>query len=354
MSIGDPFYVNSDDVEYLLGIVRDGLSRPSGQDPTIGAIRRLADLGDRTAISLFHQALNHSNVTVKVDAALALHRLNEEAGLKALIFFASEDKSSINAIRAMAKTNDPRARDFLLQLKTSSGSKLQMFNGDMMPLGKIIDEVLGVEVSNGNRLYIYKNNQQYGPYDESAVLEWLRNGQCALSDLAIQERMNDWQPLGMMFPVPITTSADLAMEMELFDSRAEELQDLYNQAEQAGKHRSRQLMEKHRQKLQVLERQVYSLKHQFPNSDDVAIMECFLYVRCSGLPMADDNWNGALHFLHRSISVIDTPNARLIRASVYLKLNRQDLALQDLNHILVNPVEDEELYFAARQMKDDL
>jgi GYF domain 2 len=49
-------------------------------------------------------------------------------------------------------------------------------------------------------IYLYKNNQQYGPYDEAAVLEWLRTGRCSLGDLAYREGMTQWQPLKVLFP----------------------------------------------------------------------------------------------------------------------------------------------------------
>lgn len=45
-------------------------------------------------------------------------------------------------------------------------------------------------------LYIYKNNQQLGPYEEAFVIEGLQNGQFSSSDLAIQQDMTEWQPLG--------------------------------------------------------------------------------------------------------------------------------------------------------------
>ena len=49
------------------------------------------------------------------------------------------------------------------------------------------------------KIYINKNNQQSGPFEEGQVLEMLRNGQLSAHDLAIREGDKDWQPLGSAF-----------------------------------------------------------------------------------------------------------------------------------------------------------
>lgn len=49
-------------------------------------------------------------------------------------------------------------------------------------------------------IYISKNNQQTGPFDETKVLEMLRSGQLSPNDLAIRQGGNQWQKLGEMFP----------------------------------------------------------------------------------------------------------------------------------------------------------
>lgn len=114
MSFRDPFYINSNDVEGLIALVAERLGQKSGQDPTIGAIRRLADLKDRRAIPVLRQALGHPNVTVKTDAALALHKFGEAAGLDALIsWLYSEERLSQRAASVLAKIDDPRATEAL-------------------------------------------------------------------------------------------------------------------------------------------------------------------------------------------------------------------------------------------------
>ena len=49
-------------------------------------------------------------------------------------------------------------------------------------------------------IYIYKNNQQAGPFEESKVLEWLANGQLSPDDMAVKQGDKDWKPLKVLFP----------------------------------------------------------------------------------------------------------------------------------------------------------
>jgi hypothetical protein len=49
-------------------------------------------------------------------------------------------------------------------------------------------------------IYIYKNNQQSGPYEEHLVLDQLRSGLLKPEDMAIRQGDTQWQPLRTMFP----------------------------------------------------------------------------------------------------------------------------------------------------------
>ena len=49
-------------------------------------------------------------------------------------------------------------------------------------------------------IYISKNNQQTGPFDESKVMEMLGSGQLSPDDFAIRQGAAQWQKLGEMFP----------------------------------------------------------------------------------------------------------------------------------------------------------
>jgi hypothetical protein len=49
-------------------------------------------------------------------------------------------------------------------------------------------------------IYITKNNQQSGPFEDSKVLEMLAGGQLSPDDFAIRQGGSQWQKLGEMFP----------------------------------------------------------------------------------------------------------------------------------------------------------
>lgn len=50
-------------------------------------------------------------------------------------------------------------------------------------------------ISSG-KIYLYKNNSQFGPYNESEVMELLQSNQFTLNNLACREGMSEWKPLG--------------------------------------------------------------------------------------------------------------------------------------------------------------
>ena len=49
-------------------------------------------------------------------------------------------------------------------------------------------------------VYVYRNNQQQGPYEEAAVAEGLRSGSLSPDDLACFVGSDRWAPLGSLFP----------------------------------------------------------------------------------------------------------------------------------------------------------
>lgn len=49
-------------------------------------------------------------------------------------------------------------------------------------------------------IFIHKNGQQWGPYEEQQVLAGLHDGTWSLSDAAWREGMAAWQPLGVLYP----------------------------------------------------------------------------------------------------------------------------------------------------------
>ncbi len=56
------------------------------------------------------------------------------------------------------------------------------------------------------QIYINKNGQQHGPFDEAKILEMLRKGQLSPNDFGIKDGQQNWQKLGEMFPQPKQTA----------------------------------------------------------------------------------------------------------------------------------------------------
>jgi hypothetical protein len=52
--------------------------------------------------------------------------------------------------------------------------------------------------------YITKNGQQYGPYSDSEVAEYLKTGQISENDFAWQEGLPEWVPLSQLFAVQLS------------------------------------------------------------------------------------------------------------------------------------------------------
>ena len=50
------------------------------------------------------------------------------------------------------------------------------------------------------QIYVSKNNQQLGPFEESKVLEMLGSGELSPNDQAIRQGGSEWQKLGDLFP----------------------------------------------------------------------------------------------------------------------------------------------------------
>ncbi len=57
------------------------------------------------------------------------------------------------------------------------------------------------------QIFINKNGQQLGPFEEEKVLEMLRNGQLLPNDFGIKQGQQSWQKLGEMFPQPIQSAS---------------------------------------------------------------------------------------------------------------------------------------------------
>ena len=59
------------------------------------------------------------------------------------------------------------------------------------------------------QVFINKNGQQLGPFEEQQVAEMLRNGQLSPNDSGFKQGQQQWQPLSTMFS-NAGTAANLA------------------------------------------------------------------------------------------------------------------------------------------------
>jgi uncharacterized protein with PQ loop repeat len=61
----------------------------------------------------------------------------------------------------------------------------------------------------------------------------------------------------------------------------------------------------------------------------------------------------AIRLLEQSISIFDTPGARLAKAHIFHSLKQNETALQELSYIIAN-FQDDDTYLPARQLKDEI
>jgi hypothetical protein len=231
------------------------------------------------------------------------------------------------------------------------------------------------------QLYIYKNNQQYGPYQEQAVISWLQNGHLSFDDLACTFGMNKWSPLYRLLKPQ--HNADYDMELALLERYFQEAQNFMSKfmAEDSVM-ASDQMQSEVQRKIGLFEKQLRFFKIQFLDSDEWRYYESELYVfrafltafsvgflrrtaATSGLLVGittgllanqqeRNNMMQALALLDKALELYDSPSTRMLKVDFYLALNQKAQALQELNYVISNFPNHKEAYLAARQKRDEL
>lgn len=85
-------------------------------------------------------------------------------------------------------------------------------------------------------LYLYKNNQRFGPYEDARVLEMLGSGQVSPNDLGIREGDKDWQPLAKLFSdVPVAAAQTLGPAAQVPSAQTVGIAAQASSSAQAGK-----------------------------------------------------------------------------------------------------------------------
>ena len=72
-------------------------------------------------------------------------------------------------------------------------------------------------------IYIYKNSQQSGPFEESIVSGWLKNGQLSPEDMACRQGDQTWKPLKVFFPNVQSASLNQGANFATVNTRADNL-----------------------------------------------------------------------------------------------------------------------------------
>ena len=200
------------------------------------------------------------------------------------------------------------------------------------------------------QVYIYRKGQQYGPYEEATVSAWSRSGECSLTDLAIREGMNEWQPLWAVIRAPDGTSGDLDAEFELFEIYGITLDSMTSKLRGPDQQIREQAFRQYQQLLVLLEKQIAGLKKEFSGTAELQMMGSFYFMKCAGLELFRNNMTAALDLFDQSISIMDTPAAHLVKATIYQNLNRRAECIRELDWIISN-FPDQPEYSPAQQMR---
>jgi len=118
------------DVPRLVAAVEANLLRrePLGQSDTIGFVRQLAVTGDPRAIQVLRKAVRHQRLSLRIEAALALHALGDPDGVAALIHdyrHCPIDETDFHILKALECTNDPRAEAIVAERRAAEAKREQ-------------------------------------------------------------------------------------------------------------------------------------------------------------------------------------------------------------------------------------
>lgn len=244
-------------------------------------------------------------------------------------------------------------------------------------------------------IYLYKSSKQHGPYTVDDLRSFLREGKVEPTVMSRVDDSFDWLPLFCIpeiradsTPAEVldgATSGDSKIELAVVERTAEEVrQSIERLGNVRGDHRA-EIQKNIQRKSQILWKQVYAFKAQFPDGFEARMIEA-LYYRLQALTKFNavgsmrkqseettslvwgavtgllanrqekDNAREALALLERAVTIYDNPDDRLMRAIIFHLLRQRDDALQEVRHILITwkPEENLEQFIDARQLRDEL
>lgn len=116
------------DVHRLVAAVEANLQRrePLGQSDTVGFVRQLAVTGDPRAVPVLRKAVRHQRLSLRIEAALALHALGDPDGVASLIHDYQHcpiDETDFHILKALECTHDPRAEAVLAERRAAEAKR---------------------------------------------------------------------------------------------------------------------------------------------------------------------------------------------------------------------------------------
>ncbi|MBX3299718.1 MAG: DUF4339 domain-containing protein [Acidobacteria bacterium] len=233
-------------------------------------------------------------------------------------------------------------------------------------------------------IFIQKLEGQ-GPFSDEQIVERIRAGTLAPQDLISRHGTVEWKPIYALVDLPEETIAEYeaAAEREFrllsrYLAEIEGAQQRWSQDE----HNSG-LKRDFEQKLQVFQKQIYEFREQFPDAEGGRMMLSLLYVKYSLLKGGQSSYfrraanrsetivgglvtglianhqenkhmTEALAFAESAVQIHDNAIARMMKANVLIELKRTNEAIADLDQIIANFADEEDVYFEARKMRDEL
>lgn len=207
-------------------------------------------------------------------------------------------------------------------------------------------------------VFLQKNGQQFGPYELSAIKGWIQKGQCSPYDLAWYDGLSEWQPLDILFPDQETPKSwELEREMELLEVYSDEIKQLIESFVEADDDRTSKYLENQLlQRMSIYERQVGLIRNTFGESGSLKFYEVLSYSHravlrfnargflrtmsgssnswsigiAAGMMAKQQERNNALEavqLLDQSISIFDTPEARMLKVEILHAIGHDNYAL---------------------------
>lgn len=244
-------------------------------------------------------------------------------------------------------------------------------------------------------IFLFRSNQKQGPYRLEDIEGFLQQNQIPITLMARFDGSGYWMPVycipevredpAFASMIKAATSGDAEIELAIVESTAKEVGQLIERLAQTVADENKELQQVVHRRTQILWRQVYTYKAQFPDTPEAGALEAWFYrlqaltrfnaagyLRRQSQAATNVVWGmvtgllasrqertnagEALALLDQAISAYDNPEDRLKKAYIYHLLGERNDTLRELDRIMVAwpPQENVEEYIAARQLRDEI